>query len=477
VIFLDGLGGSTLDRGIRDGQLPFLARLLGEGTLERTSAFSGLPSTTTAFQAGLFYGLRHPDIPGFSWYDKQAGRPVFMARPEHAAWVEHRLQARVGPGLFHHGTTYLSILGGGARNYGSTAGLWPLISGPRLPPLIPGDFVGGTWVHLWTAARVLLRALTETPFLLGDIWKFGRWTGKLAFEGNHILHHLFVANLLQEMGRSQVMFDLVRGVPRMFHCLHDYDEAAHRRGTVAARETLGRIDRRVEQLVSVAAAAPDPPDVWVLTDHGQIPAIPFEDIFGCTIAEWLSRPGDDRLSTLVQRNIGARASTPSQEPPRVIDSGNYCHVYLGGDRPLTAKEVVERHGDVLARALGCPGIGLVGMRTPTGAVAFAGSRRVDPDDPSSLPRGVNPAALRVFLEDLPHTPSAGDMVLFGSWIDDACVAFTREFSSHGGLSPEETSIFLLHPRQLPVDLSHMTHAAELHSLFSSLYGEEPTDRT
>src|SRR5690606_38298355 len=126
LIFLDGMGGSLLDRAIAEGRMPFLARLQEHPKLRRTEAFSGLPSTTTAFQAGLFYGLRHPDIPGFSWFDRKRREPRLMATPRHAMEVERELAARAGPGLFHEGTTYLSILRGGARNYGSTAGLWPL---------------------------------------------------------------------------------------------------------------------------------------------------------------------------------------------------------------------------------------------------------------------------------------------------------------------------------------------------------------
>jgi len=475
LIFLDGMGGSLVDRAIAEGRMPFLSRLLDHPKFRRTDAFSGMPSTTTAFQAGLFYGLRYPDIPGFCWYDRRTGRPRRMGKPQHATEVETELAARAGPGLFHQGTTYLSILRGGARNYGSTAGLWPLISGPRLPPLIPGDFVGGVWVHVWTAARVFLRLVTEMPLLLWDVGRFSRWTRWPSPEGNYLLHHAAVVNLLQEMGRSQVLFDLVRGVHRMFLCIHDYDEVAHRRGTEWALRTLGRIDRRLELVVSVAAAAPDRPDVWILTDHGQIPAVPFDGLLGCTLDEWLRRSEVEELPRAIREAVGGGRSRPGRtkdEDLVVIDSGNYAHVYLGRDGPLDARRIVRDHAHVLSRALACPGIGVVAMRNGDGAIACAGGRILDPRDPSTLPRGVHPRALRVFLEDLPKTPSAGDLVLFGSWLGDACVAFTREYASHGGLSPEETSIFLLHPAGMASELSGVSHGADLHPILSELYGAD-----
>gem|GEM_PF-2309907 len=477
LIFLDGMGGSTLDRAIADGSMPFLARLVVHPKFRRTEAFSGMPSTTTAFQAGLFYGLRHPDIPGFCWYDRRTGQKRMMGTPRDAMEVEAELAARAGPGLFHRGTTYLSILRGGARNYGSTAGLWPLISGPRLPPLIPADFVGGTWVHLWTAVRVFLRLVTEIPLLLGDILRFCTWTRWPGLDPNYILNQAVVANLLQEMGRSQVLFDLVRGVERMFYCIHDYDEVAHRRGPEWARRTLGKIDRRLEYVVSVAAAAPDPPDVWIITDHGQIPAIPFEGIFGCTLAEWLERTDVEALPETVLEAVGRMRPRPRRENGDmvVVDSGNYAHVYLSREGPLDARQIVRDHAHVLSRVLACPGIGLAVMRLDDSAIAFAGGRRVDPDDPRTIPACAERRALRVFLEDLPKTPSAGDIVLFGSWVEDACVAFTREYASHGGLSSEETSIFLVHPAGMAREASAVSHGADLHPILSELYGPGPDD--
>ncbi len=474
LIFLDGMGGSILDRAVAEGRMPFLARLLEHPKFRRTQAFSGMPSTTTAFQAGLFYGLRYPDVPGFSWYDRKTGQRRLMATPRHAMEVEAELVRRAGPGFFDRGTTYLSILRGGARNFGSTAGLWPLLSGPRLPPLIPGDFIGGTWVHLWTALRVFLRLVTETPLLLHDIHRFSQWTRWPGPEGNYILNHLVVANLLQEMGRSQVLFDLVRGVHRMFLCIHDFDEVAHRRGTDWAMRTLGRIDRRLEYVVAVAAASPDRPDVWIVTDHGQIPAIPFEGLHGCTLEAWLQRTDVEPLPRAVFEAVGLRKSRPGRENRDmvVVDSGNYAHVYLSREGPLSARTIVRDHAHVLSRALASPGVGLVAMRSENGAIAFAGGRRVDPNVSSSIPRGVAPRALRIFLEDLPKTPSAGDLVLFGSWLGDACVAFTREYASHGGLSPEETSIFLLHPAGIASEVSGVSHGADLYPLLSELYGAE-----
>src|SRR5690606_7186136 len=131
-----------------------------------------------------------------------------------------------------------------------------------------------------------------------------------------------------------------RGVHRMFLCIHDYDEIAHRRGTDWALRCLGRIDRRLEYVVSVAAAAPDRPDVWILTDHGQLPAVPFEGLFGGTLEEWLRRSDVEPLPRSVYEAVGLRRSRPGRENGDmvVVDSGNYAHVYLAAaEGPLDAR--------------------------------------------------------------------------------------------------------------------------------------------
>src|SRR5690606_32920741 len=106
LIFLDGMGGSTLDRAIAEGSMPFLARLIEHPKFRRTTAFSGMPSTTTAFQAGLFDWLRHPDNTGFCWYQPRTDQNPARRTPRHALEVEAERTPRACPGLFRRGATW-----------------------------------------------------------------------------------------------------------------------------------------------------------------------------------------------------------------------------------------------------------------------------------------------------------------------------------------------------------------------------------
>jgi hypothetical protein len=69
IVEIDGLAYDYLRQAIRQGYMPYLARLLRERRLRLARWRCGLPSTTPASQAGILYG-NNWDIPGFRWYDK-----------------------------------------------------------------------------------------------------------------------------------------------------------------------------------------------------------------------------------------------------------------------------------------------------------------------------------------------------------------------------------------------------------------------
>jgi hypothetical protein len=83
-IQLDGLSGPHLRQALARGYLPHLARLLERGHVLRDYR-AGLPSTTPAAQAAIFYG-REGGIPAFRWFEKASGRLLSCNDPDH---VQH----------------------------------------------------------------------------------------------------------------------------------------------------------------------------------------------------------------------------------------------------------------------------------------------------------------------------------------------------------------------------------------------------
>ena len=73
VIFLeiDGLGLPVLQRAMRDGNAPQMARWIAEGSHALAEWETDLSSQTGASQAGIL--LLNEDIPAFRWIEKESG--------------------------------------------------------------------------------------------------------------------------------------------------------------------------------------------------------------------------------------------------------------------------------------------------------------------------------------------------------------------------------------------------------------------
>ena len=74
---IDGLSQPELQRALARGEMPFLQRLLKREHYTLHAHYSGLPATTPAVQAELFYGIKTA-VPAFSFCDHCSGRIVRM---------------------------------------------------------------------------------------------------------------------------------------------------------------------------------------------------------------------------------------------------------------------------------------------------------------------------------------------------------------------------------------------------------------
>src|SRR5690242_8518649 len=114
IVQIDGLSRALLDRALARDSLRGLRRLLVSGRLARRDLSVGLPSSTPAFQAAIMYGGR-PDIPGFHFYDKRAGRELHFPRRGVADLVERR-HADGRAGILEGGACYGCVFTGGAAD-------------------------------------------------------------------------------------------------------------------------------------------------------------------------------------------------------------------------------------------------------------------------------------------------------------------------------------------------------------------------
>src|SRR5256714_2401167 len=97
IVFLeiDGLALPVLQRAMRDGSAPNLARWLGDGSHRFAEWETDLSSQTGASQAGILLGSNE-DIPAFRWVEKETGRLIACSAPGDCSEIERRHASGAG---------------------------------------------------------------------------------------------------------------------------------------------------------------------------------------------------------------------------------------------------------------------------------------------------------------------------------------------------------------------------------------------
>ena len=101
ILFLeiDGLALPVLQRAMRDGNAPNMARWLADEGYELTEWETDLSSQTGASQAGILLGS-NDDIPAFRWVEKETATMMTCSTPADCAEIERR---HAGNGLLVDG--------------------------------------------------------------------------------------------------------------------------------------------------------------------------------------------------------------------------------------------------------------------------------------------------------------------------------------------------------------------------------------
>ncbi|QSQ28006.1 alkaline phosphatase family protein [Pyxidicoccus parkwayensis] len=481
IVHLDGVAKTLLDEAIVAGRMPFFSRLVRSGTFHLEDAFWGAPTSTPYFQAGLLYGMRHSNLPAYSWYDRELGRKVQMNTPADALEIDQRLRGAGRTSLLDGGGHgYFSLFRAGANN---ALNMSTLASFKLMARSFSYEFMG------LSAART--RSTFSYLRSLGmDTWHAARevrhWAHSVQ-DWRHEQGFLMSRVLLQRLGWSfahtKALVDMVRGVPAIYLVYGNYDEVAHRRGPRSrlALEELHRVDAYLAELYAVARTVERPYDVVILSDHGHVDSLPLEKRQGRRLEQWLlEAPACGPLSEDVVRGLCDGRARPAEDTaprapfaPVVMECGNFAHVYLTGERqPLEARELLARFPEVLARVTRSPEIGIVVLRRGASAVAVVKGGVYGPDelDRAPLSPEFSKRALADFLRVLPSMTTAGDLVLFGEAVQrGGTVGFAWEFGSHGGLTRTEANSLVAWPADAPVDLSGLGHCVQLHERLAETY--------
>ena len=469
MIQIDGLSQPQFARALERNELPFLQRLIRREHYRLHAHYSGLPSTTPAVQAELFYGVKGA-VPAFSFRDHESRQIVRMYEPDAAARVEALHTDKDNESLLKGGSAYSDVYTGGAAepHFCPSAMGW----GSTLRAANPLAMLAFLLSNLYSFLRVGVLLLMELGLAAVDFVR-GLVSGHdLVKELKFVPTRVAINILLRELCVIGGKIDLSRGLPVVHINFLGYDEQAHRRGpeSLFAHWTLKGIDDSIARLWRTAnLSAWRHYEVWVYSDHGQASVRPYHRVQGYSLDEAVSSvfklpsvnpPAAisggldgiqaDRVRLLGGKNVQRLFPAPSinradtdEQQPVVVAPGPVAHVYwpsplTGDERESVARELVHEHKVPLALNVEAPGV--LCARTEVGEYRL-------PQDNAAVFGSQHPFLDSVGddLLRLCEHPDAGDLVLLG-WRDGVTpLTFAEENGAHAGASPEETNGFALLP--------------------------------
>ncbi len=518
---IDSLSYDHLLLALEKGHMPYLRKLLQAGELVLHSYNCGLPSTTPAAQAGIMYGY-NDDLPSFRWFDRSTGRVVVCKYPSTLREIRDRL-APHGRGILEGGSSYVNLFDAGADRAIFTV----------------SSFGQSSFLHsirgLGFLALFLISPVRPLRLLLSAIWEYLTHAvdrikvivlrrPRVGFEGLFPLVRLATAVVFREMQTFGVIVDIYRGVPRIYTTYNGYDEVAHHFGpsSSAALRVLKGIDRQIAQIDRLRRHSPYVDyDLYILSDHGQTPSLPFRHISGTDLATMVQRLVNDRQSVVLdtgeedhsyqrmsflleelryaegragrrKRRMLARMRSAmerrwSPDIPQgpgissaivVSVSSSLAHIYFPSIRKLTMSEIEAAYPGLIDALVALKGIGLVVgcegghvvVASRRGRKVLGSTHRTFGEDP--LEAFGDTETLQGELIRLANFSNSGDLILFGDYAEGTAVAFEEHFGAHGAWGGPQNRAFVACPPYVHLPSEQIRNARELYPIFALYLGAE-----
>ncbi len=506
---IDGLSYHHVKKAIEDGTMPTLRQMIEEEGYVLSHADCGIPSQTSACQAGIMFGDNY-DIPAFRWYDKDQQKLIVSSTdaPE--------LNARYakGHGLMRGGSSIDNMLNGDAEK--SLLTVADLRTGDPEEQKRRAEDIYLLMLNPYFFMRTIVLFLGMVGVELWQGWQQRRHDVQPRLNRTaHFYPFVRAATsvFVRDIAANLTILDIVRGAPSIYVTWPGYDEVAHHSGpwTTDAFGELERYDRVIDRIRTVIKErAPRPYELIILSDHGQSFGHTFLQRYGLTLKELIeqqlpagttvaqSMGGDTGAGSLtsigaelgnlqtqevggtvgktvarqgqkaIEKGTAAHTGTVEVEAASVTayGSGNLAQVYFDlHPRKITLGELEAAYPGMVDAVVNHPGIGLVCGYADDGtpvALGKNGQRNLhtgevtgeDPLKPYAPAQGYGVASLekrawqvqRVM--DFPH---AGDLMVISTVYPDGTVAALEELiGNHGGLGGEQTDAFIFHPPEVQV---------------------------
>ena len=489
IVFLeiDGLALPVLQRAMRDGHAPTMARWLAEGTHRLAEWEPDLSSQTGASQAGILLGSNE-DIVAFRWVEKERKVLIACSAPGDCAELERRHSTGAGL-LTEGGASRGNLFSGGADHMILTVSRMEAerSSNPGYRAFLANGFnVARSFVLFgWEVIIELVAAARQRR---RDVQPRGHRGGV------YPLLRATMCVIVRDLIVYGVLTDMMKGRPAVYATFSSYDEVAHHSGLERqdTLEALRKLDQQFARIERARRYAARPYELVVLSDHGQTQGATFRQRNGYGLDDLVQRnlahgdvsalEGGDEQEAMVG-HATAEATGRKAKPAKndvsgrdvvVLGSGNLGLIYLmEEDRRLTREELETRHPGLLRALSSHPHIGWVLVKSSEhGAVVLGGGGtryleedRVEGEDPlARFPATAAQHLLRTYR--FAHTPDLLVGSFYDAALDEGC-AFEELISFHGGLGGSQTRAFLLYPAQLPAPEQPLVGAETLHRVLAA----------
>ena len=388
---IDGLALPVLQRAMRDGNAPNMARWLVEGGYVLTEWEPDLSSQTGASQAGILLGSNE-DIPAFRWVEKETATVMTCSAPPDCAEIERR---HAGSGLLRDGgASRGNLLSGEADHVILTVSRMEeeKKANPGYRAFLANGF-NVTRVFVLLFWEVMLELSASSRAKRRDVRPRGHRGGIYPLMRGAMC--VFVRDLIV----YGVLQDMMKGRPAIYATFSSYDEVAHHSGLERADtlEALRKLDQQFGRIERARRYAARPYTIVVLSDHGQTQGATFKQRNGYGLDELVERSlargsvdgiaGGDEQSSMVGHAVSeATGTTPGKKEKKkkndvsdrdvvVMGSGNLGLVYLMEERRrLTLEEMNERHPNLIPALRSHPHVGWLLVRSSEhGPVVLGGN--------------------------------------------------------------------------------------------------------
>jgi uncharacterized membrane protein YvlD (DUF360 family) len=369
---VDGLAEPVLQRALREGHAPTMARWLERGSHRLVPWECDLSSQTGASQAGLLLGSNE-DMPAFRWYEKESGHTMVSNHGKDAVELERR-HSDGGGLLSAGGASRGNLFSGDAAHCSATMSVLRDRERSSAREYFayfadPYGFTRTIALYVWDVIQELRAARRqrkrgEEHINRGGLYPFMRGA---------------ITVVMRDLNVATLLGDIVEGIPVVYSTFVGYDEVAHHSGIEQpdAFAVLRQHDAQLARLEKAIEGAPRPYHLVVLSDHGQSQGRPFRQRYGEELEELVRKAlsdgdvyappaPDEGLSS-----VGGALTDARDEPTaggkmlaratrdRVVDG----EVVLGANR--AALEVSDRPAsDHEAVVLASGGLGLISLPAP-----------------------------------------------------------------------------------------------------------------